>query len=109
MKTGLLLFAAALLEVGGDALIRAGLGQHATGARITWLAAGAAVLTAYGTLVNLPGWDFGRVLGAYVAVFFVTAQLVNAVAFARPPTLPVLSGGVLIIAGGLLMALWRTR
>ena len=107
MKVSVFLMAAALLEAGGDAIIRIGLGQNATGARIAWIAAGAVVLTAYGTLVNQPRWDFGRLLGAYVAVFFVTAQVINAAAFQRPPALPVLAGGVLIIPGGLLIAFWQ--
>ncbi len=109
MKAAVFLIAAALLEAGGDAIIRAGLGRSAAGARIAWITAGAVVLTAYGTLVNQPGWDFGRLLGAYVAVFFVTAQVINAVVFRRPPTLPVLAGGVLIVMGGVMIASWRTR
>ena len=109
MTAAVFLVVAALLEAGGDAIIRAGLGQSATGARIAWIAAGAVVLTAYGVLVNQPNWDFGRLLGAYVAVFFVTAQVINFVAFQRPPTLPVLTGGVLIIAGGLVIAFWRAQ
>ncbi len=109
MKAAMFLIAAAVLEAGGDAVIRAGLGQDATGARIGWIVAGAAVLTAYGVLVNQPGWDFGRLLGAYVAVFFIVAQVINAAAFRRLPSPGVLAGGVLIVAGGLVVAFWRTR
>ncbi len=106
IKAAVFLVAAALLEAGGDAVIRTGLGQSATGARIAWLGAGAVTLTTYGMLVNQPGWDFGRLLGAYVAVFFVTAQVINVVAFHRPLALPVLVGGALITAGGFVVALW---
>ena len=109
MNPMLFLVAAALLEAGGDAIIRAGLGQAAHGPRIALLAAGAIVLTAYGILVNQPGWDFGRLLGAYVAVFFVTAQVINAASFQRSPTLPVLVGGALIVAGSLVVACWRVQ
>ena len=109
MKSAIFLTAAAFLEAGGDAVIRAGLGQDAVAARLAWIVAGAAVLTAYGVLVNQPGWDFGRLLGAYVAVFFVVAQVINAVAFRRLPAPGVLAGGVLIVAGGLVVAFWRAR
>ncbi len=109
MRSSFFLLFAALLEAGGDAIIRMGLGQDATQFRIAWIATGALVLTAYGILVNLPGWDFGRLLGAYVAVFFVTAQVINAVAFQRGPTLPVCVGGVMIVCGGLVVAFWRVQ
>lgn len=53
------LVVAALLEVGGDALVRWGL----KGGRWYGFAAGAAVLFGYGLSVNLPKWDFGRLMG----------------------------------------------
>ena len=59
-----------------------------------------ASLHAYGVAVNAPGWDFGRLMGVYVAVFFVTAQVINLVAFGVGPGLPVLAGGALIVSGG---------
>ena len=107
MKPAFLLVLAALLEAGGDAIIRIGLGHGAAGARIAWIVAGGLVLAAYGVLVNQPGWDFGRLLGAYVAVFFATAQAIDLVVFGRAPTWPVLAGGVLVVAGGLVVAMWR--
>ena len=42
-------------------------------ARLAFLAAGAIVFFAYGVTVNLPPWDFGRLLGVYVALFFLVA------------------------------------
>ena len=105
-----LLCLAALLEVGGDALVRTGLlhgGPSAT-TRIGFMAAGALVLFIYGLSVNLPAWDFGRLLGLYVALFFVVAQIVNRVAFGASPGIPVLVGGVLIVTGGLVVAFWHT-
>lgn len=102
----LLLAVAAGLEVGGDALMRAGL--HAGGAgRWAWLVAGAGVLAAYGIFVNLGPWDFGRVLGVYVVLFFLAAQLVNWLGFGIRPGAPVLLGGALICAGGLVLTAWR--
>jgi small multidrug resistance family-3 protein len=75
--------------------------------RLAFFAAGAVILFTYGIVVNLPNWDFGRLLGVYVALFFVVAQIINALAFKTPPTLPILAGGALIVAGGLLMTFWR--
>jgi small multidrug resistance family-3 protein len=104
-----ILLAAALLEAGGDALMRLGLHSHALVARAVWIAAGCGVLASYGLVVNASGWDFGRLLGAYVAMFFVVSQLVNAMVFGRLPSVPLLCGGMLIVAGGLLIALWDKR
>ncbi|MFT2093850.1 hypothetical protein ACMS1Z_04055 [Acidiphilium multivorum] len=101
-----LLAAAATLEVGGDALMRAALHHHGL-ARAPFLAAGILVLAAYGLVVNLGPWDFGRVLGVYVVLFFLAAQLVNWLGFGLRPSPPILLGGALICAGGLVMTLWR--
>ena len=102
--TILTLLIAAALEAGGDALMRlamhreAGLGRYALGA------IAAAVLTAYGYTVNAPAWDFGRLLGLYVVFFFVIAQLISWLVFQQPPSRTVLAGGVLILAGGAVIA-----
>jgi len=103
----LVLTLAACLESGGDALARAGLHGHALSIRLGFFAAAAAVLFIYGVTVNLPPWDFGKLLGVYVALFFVVAQIINRFAFGVAPTLPILCGGALIIAGGLLMTFWK--
>jgi small multidrug resistance family-3 protein len=97
------LFLAALLEAGGDALIRKGI--HASAAlRICFLLAGAVVLFAYGCTVNAPPWDFGRLLGVYVVFVFVAAQIINRLAFGRAPTVRVLLGGLCIVIGGLIVS-----
>lgn len=98
-QTLVVLFAAALLEAGGDALVRRGLHSGAI-LRIGLLMAGAGVLFAYGYTVNSPPWDFGRSLGVYVTFFFVVAQLINWIAFGQPPTVRILLGGACIVAGG---------
>ncbi len=103
----LLLTVSAALEVGGDALVRTGLHGRSLAMRVGFLALGAAVLFAYGVVVNLPPWDFGRLLGVYVALFFVVAQVVNAVFFGVSPSVPVMAGGALIVAGGIVVAFWR--
>jgi multidrug transporter EmrE-like cation transporter len=100
------ILAAALLEVGGDALLRAGLHAHSNWARLAFLASGSLSLIAYGLAVNTPEWDFGRLLGIYVAAFFLVSQAANAVAFHTPPNPAILWGGVLILAGGFIIARW---
>ncbi len=102
-----LLALAAALEVGGDALARTALHAHAMPVRIGFFGAAALVLFIYGVTVNLPPWNFGRLLGVYVALFFVVAQIVNLLAFGLRPGLPVLAGGALIVAGGLVMTFWK--
>lgn len=102
----LILLLAALLEAGGDALVRHGLGASG-GTRLAFFATGALVLFAYGLTVNAPAWDFGKLLGIYVTLFFVVAQAINLVVFHVRPDLPVLIGGALIVSGGLLITLWR--
>ena len=99
------LFLAAVLEAGGDALIRAALRAPSAGYRAFLFVMGAGALFAYGCTVNAPPWDFGRLLGLYVVFFFVIAQVVSWAAFRQPPSLAVLAGGSLIVAGGLIIAL----
>jgi small multidrug resistance family-3 protein len=103
----LLLLLAALLETGGDALVRVGLHSPGTASRIGPSAAGGAVLFAYGVAVNSPAWDFGKLLGVYVTLFFVAAQVINLVFFHARPDLPILIGGALIVTGGLIITLWH--
>ncbi len=103
----LLLTLAAALESGGDALARTALHAHALPVRAGFFCAAALVLFIYGVTVNLPPWDFGRLLGVYVSLFFVVAQLINLFAFGVRPDLPIVAGGALIVAGGLLMTFWK--
>jgi len=58
----LLLMLAAVLEAGGDAIVRIGLHAASMPARIGLLVLGGGVLFSYGITVNLPTWDFGRLL-----------------------------------------------
>jgi drug/metabolite transporter superfamily protein YnfA len=98
----LLLFLAAVLEAGGDALMRAGL-RSAVPLRFAFLLAGAAFLFVYGYTVNAPRWDFGRLLGVYVVLFFIVAQLIAWLGFRQPPSPATLLGGAFILAGGLIV------
>jgi small multidrug resistance family-3 protein len=105
----LLLLLAAALEAGGDALVRSGLHSPSMATRIGLLAAGALVLFAYGVAVNSPPWDFGKLLGVYVTLFFVVAQVINLVFFDVRPDLPIFVGGAFIVVGGLIITLWRPQ
>jgi drug/metabolite transporter superfamily protein YnfA len=102
----LMLLLAAVLEAGGDALVRAGL--HASPLRRAVLfAAGALVLFGYSYAVNAPPWDFGRLLGIYVVFFFVAAQAIAWLFFHQRPAIAVWIGGAFIVTGGAIMTLAR--
>jgi len=101
---GVLLFAACL-EAGGDAVIRMGIRSNSHLRAILLFVVGGLILTVYGYAVNAPPWDFGRLLGVYVAFFFVVAQLVSWLAFHQKPTPMLLLGGSFIIIGGIVVSL----
>lgn len=103
-----LLSFAALLEVSGDACLQSGIYRTSGWSRPIWFAAGAAILLTYGIVVNLPRWNFGRLLGVYVALFFLIAQIVARLRFHQSPTVPIWVGGTLIVAGGLVITFWKT-
>ncbi len=103
----LILFIAAVLEAGGDALVRIGLHSPTWVKRVEFILLGGIVLLSYGLVVNLPKWDFGQLLGIYVTLFFLVAQLINFFVFGQKPGLPILVGGALIMTGGLIISLWR--
>jgi drug/metabolite transporter superfamily protein YnfA len=99
-----ILLAAALLETGGDALVRTGLRASGVGGRLLWMAGGGVVLLTYGIVVNTPAWHFGRLLGVYVVLFFVVAQLIGWAVFNETPSTSTLVGGAFIIAGGAIVS-----
>src|ERR1700734_2773500 len=99
------LFLAALLEAGGDALIRLGLRSAATAPRVLFFTAGAVVLLSYGWAVNVPSWDFGRLIGVYIVFFFLVAQIISWIVFHQKPSTAVLLGGGFIAIGGLIISL----
>lgn len=104
MTTIVVLVLAASLEITGDALIRRGLGQS------TWvlMLCGSALLIGYGFVVNANrAIDFGRLMGLYIAIFFVVSQVVSVALLGERPAMPVLMGGALIVSGGLVMLLNR--
>ena len=101
----LVLALAALLEAGGDALVRTGMHSKAAASRFLFFVAGAAVLFLYGWTVNRPPWDFGRLLGLYVVFFFLFAQVISWLVFNQKPSAAVLIGGGFIAIGGLIISL----
>jgi hypothetical protein len=96
------------LEVSGDAIIRKSLFEHAGAARIGLFLFGAAFLAGYGTFLNLAPLEFGQVVGLYIATLFVMWQIINFAFFRELPTMPILVGGALIVAGGLIVSFWKT-
>jgi small multidrug resistance family-3 protein len=100
-----ILLCAAFLEAGGDALMRMGLRSPTHTRAALFFVLGGLVLTFYGYAVNAPPWDFGRLLGVYVAFFFVVAQAMSWLGFGQKPTPMILLGGSLIVIGGCVVSL----
>lgn len=102
-----LLIVATTLEVTGDAIIRLGLGQSATAMKGAYFLAGAVLVFGYGLTLNLAPIEFHRVVGIYIATLFVVWQIISFLVFKSTPTLPIVVGGALIVAGGLVVAFWQ--
>src|SRR2546428_10816293 len=100
----LLLLSAALLEAGGDAIVRLGLHASTMLARGLLFLIGGLVLFTYGYVVNAPAWEFGRLLGVYVVFFFIVAQFISWLVFDQQPAGVVIVGGCFIVAGGIILS-----
>ena len=72
-----------------------------------WFAVGTVVLVCYTLFLNSSKIDFGKLLGIYVVLFFVVAQIVAKLQFHQSPSKPIYIGGAFIMIGGLIMALWK--
>ena len=92
----LMLMVAACLEVGGDAVIRLGL----RGSRPALVVFGMVLPALYGVAVNQVRWDFGRLLGVYVAVFAAVSVLAGRLVFGEHAPLSTWLGLALILTGG---------
>jgi len=103
----ILLVIATTLEVSGDAVVRMAIYNHVGVGRIAPFLAGAALLFGYGSFLNLAPIEFGRVVGLYLATLFVVWQVINFIAFRTLPTMPILVGGGLVIAGGAIITFWK--
>jgi small multidrug resistance family-3 protein len=96
---------AAAFEVGGDAMIRAGMRGRG------WLLGGlgAVTLAAYGVVVNLLPMDFSKLLATYVVFFAIASVVFGKVAFREevPPSTWV--GLAVIVVGGVIIQVGRLR
>ena len=101
------LLIATTLEVSGDALVRMGIYNHAGAYRVALFVAGALLLFGYGSFLNLAPVEFGQVVGLYIATLFVVWQVINFAFFRTLPTLPIMAGGSLVVAGGLIITFWK--
>lgn len=99
LSAWLIFVLAALLEVGGDAIIRKGLRTQG----VLLVAAGFVILGAYGIVVNTVKWDFSKLLGVYVAIFAVISILFGQFVFKETIPLPTWLGLAVIVAGGLII------
>jgi drug/metabolite transporter superfamily protein YnfA len=95
----LIFIAAALLEVGGDAIVRTGLRSHGT----ALIALGFVTLGCYGIVVNTVKWDFSKLLGVYVAVFAIISVLCGRFIFKEQVPLSTWLGLISIVIGGLII------
>jgi small multidrug resistance family-3 protein len=89
----------ALLEVGGDAIVRRGL----RGSSLLIIAAGGLMLASYGLLVNTVKWDFSKLLGVYVVVFALVSVLFGRFVFSENVPTSTWLGLAIIVAGGLVI------
>jgi drug/metabolite transporter superfamily protein YnfA len=71
------LVVAALCEVSGDALIRAGL----RGRGLSFMAIGFCVLGSYGLVLNQVPIDFSKLLGGYIGLFALASVLLGMLLF----------------------------
>jgi small multidrug resistance family-3 protein len=98
---------AAYLEVQGDACFQSGL-YHSSGTKqIGLFVLGTIVLVAYSLFLNSSRIDFGKLLGLYVVLFFLVAQVVAKLQFHQTPSKPIYLGGTFIVVGGFVMTFWK--
>jgi hypothetical protein len=107
MRIFLFVLAATALEATGDTVLRMALHHPSMRMRIGLFLIGAALLTLYGTSLNLAPVEFAAVTGLYLAMLFVMFQITNYVFFRVAPTPAVIVGGALLVAGGLTVFFWK--
>jgi len=94
---------AAAFEVGGDAMIRAGIKGRG------WAlgAAGALTLAAYGVILNLLPMDFSRLLATYVVFFAIVSVVAGKVVFGDQVPASTWIGLAVIVVGGVIIQVGR--
>jgi multidrug transporter EmrE-like cation transporter len=95
----LIFIGAAILEVGGDAMIRKGLQKTS----LAFIISGVAVLGCYGLVVNIVKWDFSKLLGVYVAIFALVSVLFGRFVFKENVPVSTWVGLALIVTGGIVI------
>jgi small multidrug resistance family-3 protein len=95
----LIFIAAAVLEVGGDAVVRKGL----RGSGLIIIMIGFAMLGFYGLVVNMVKWDFSKMLGVYVAIFALISILFGRFVFKEAIPTATWIGLCVIMCGGMII------
>ena len=96
---------AAALEVGGDALIRAGL----RGKGWLMVLAGFLVLGSYGVVLNLLPLDFSKLLGSYVGFFALVSVACGWLLFNDSIATTTWVGLAVVMLGSLIMQFGAAR
>jgi len=95
----LVFIAAAILEVGGDAVVRKGL----RGSGLIIIMLGFVMLGCYGVVVNMVKWDFSKLLGVYVAIFALVSILFGRFVFKETIPVATWAGLCVIMCGGMII------
>ena len=95
----LVFIAAAILEVGGDAVVRKGL----RGSGFIIIMMGFVMLGTYGVVVNMVKWDFSKLLGVYVAIFALISILFGRFVFKESISVATWIGLCVIMCGGMII------
>jgi len=95
----LIFFGAAVLEVGGDAVVRMGL----RGRGWPYVLAGCLMLASYGVIINLVKWDFSKLIGVYVAVFALVSTLTGRFLFEEHVPVSTWAGVGIIVLGAMVI------
>jgi drug/metabolite transporter superfamily protein YnfA len=95
----LIFMGAAILEVGGDAVVRKGL----RGSNLSIIMLGCAMLGFYGVVVNMVKWDFSKLLGVYVSFFALISILFGRFVFEENIPNTTWIGVIVIICGAMII------
>jgi small multidrug resistance family-3 protein len=90
---------AAILEVGGNAVVRKGL----RGNCLAIVMLGFVMLGCYGIVVNILKWDFSRLLGVYVSIFALISISFGRYVFQENVSPATWIGLFIIIFGGMVI------
>jgi len=101
----IIFIAAALLEIGGDSIVRSGLRAD----RLHIIALGFLILGSYGLVVNMVKWDFSKLLGVYVAVFAVVSVGWGKWILKEAVPLSTWIGLIPIVIGGMIIQFGHSR